>query len=81
MREDNMKKLDMAVIGCGDYVLRWESTPIVNSRHIRIKSLFDLDQEKRDSCKAKPVGKWLHLRMIFSQIRMSFWYVYAFHHG
>ena len=41
-----MKKMNMAVIGCGDYIQRWEAVPINASHHIVVKSLFDLDAQK-----------------------------------
>lgn len=41
-----MKKLQMAIIGCGDYVQRWESAPISESRLFEVRSLFDLNKDQ-----------------------------------
>lgn len=46
----------MGIIGCGDYVTRWESGPIANSHSLQVKSLFDLDAKKAKNLQAKIGG-------------------------
>jgi len=38
------KILNMGIIGCGDF-LQWMEEPITESKHIKTKSLFDLDKK------------------------------------
>ena len=38
--------LNAAIIGCGDYVQRWESSPISQSTRFKVKYLFDVKQEQ-----------------------------------
>jgi predicted dehydrogenase len=52
-----MNKLNIGIIGCGDYVTRWESTPISNSNKIQVKSLFDIDSAKAGNLKQKIGGE------------------------
>ncbi len=51
-----MKKMNIAVIGCGDYIQRWEAVPINASHHIVVKSLFDLDAQKAQTLAGKIGG-------------------------
>ena len=51
-----MNKQNIAIIGCGDYVSRWESGPISNSNRLQVKSLFDLNKEKSKSLHQKIGG-------------------------
>ncbi|HPG41600.1 MAG TPA: Gfo/Idh/MocA family oxidoreductase [bacterium] len=41
-----VKQLNMGIIGCGDLVQRWEAAPIVKSKHVLVKSLYDLRTEQ-----------------------------------
>jgi predicted dehydrogenase len=51
-----MKKQQIAIIGCGDYVQRWEADPIRRSERIEVKSLFDLDTKMAETLALKIGG-------------------------
>lgn len=57
MKGSVMSKLNMAIIGCGDYVMRWESSSIAASERIRVKSLFDLDEKNAKLLQKKTDGE------------------------
>ena len=48
--------LNMGIIGCGDF-LQWMEEPIKESKHIKTKSLFDLDRKKAEDYAAKLGGE------------------------
>jgi predicted dehydrogenase len=40
---------NIGIIGCGDYVTRWESSVIKKCKRIKVKSLRDLDEKRADT--------------------------------
>jgi len=51
------QKINIAVIGCGDFVQRWESSNIKPSKLVEVKKLFDLDLEQAKKLQAKIGGE------------------------
>ncbi len=49
--------LNMAIIGCGDYVCRWESGTINNSKKVKVKSLFDTNRKQAEILNKKLEGR------------------------
>lgn len=50
------EKVKVGIVGCGDYVQRWESDEINSSILVDVKSLFDLDTEKAKTLAIKIGG-------------------------
>lgn len=52
-----MKTQNLGIIGCGDYVQRWESSPISNSKNINVSVLYDIVPENAQKLSQKIGGK------------------------
>lgn len=50
------EKVKVGIIGCGDYIQRWEAGDINDSSLVDVKLLFDLDSEKANTLAAKIGG-------------------------
>ncbi len=48
--------IQIAIIGCGDYVNRWESGTINNSKKVKVKSLFDINRKQAEKLNTKLNG-------------------------
>jgi predicted dehydrogenase len=46
------EKLAVGILGCGDYLKRWQSGPIRSSKRIQVRALFDLDRSRAEELAA-----------------------------